>query len=281
MIAWKRRSSDLSFSMYFLVLGGGRRADAANLAARQRGLQDVGRVERAFSGAGAHERVELVDEHDDVRVLGQLLHDRLQALFELTAVLRAGNDQRDIERENALVGEEVRDVAVHDLLREPFDNGRLPDARLANEDGVVLRPPAEDLLHAFELVVSPDERIEQVLHRGFRQVAAEFGEERRLLHAGERRLLVQQLDDVLPDGVEPHPLFHEDGGGHTALLAQDAQEQVLGADVVVQEPVGFLGRALEDALGLSAERDFDRGRDLLAEDRPTFDFLTDVLEGEV
>ena len=81
--------------------------------------------------------------------------------------------------------------------------------------------------------------------------------------------------------MEPHPLFHEDGGGHTALLAQDAQEQVLGADVVVQEPVSFLGRALEDALGLSAERDFDRGRDLLAEDRPTFDFLTDVLEGEV
>ena len=225
--------------------------------------------------------MELVDEHDDVRVLGQLLHDRLEALFELTAILRAGDDQRDVERENALVGEEVRHVAVDDLLRQPFDDGRLADARLADEHRVVLRPAAEHLLHALELVVPPDERVEQVLHRGFGQVAAELGEQRRLLDARQRRLLVQQLDDVLADGVEPHPLLHEDGGGHAALFAQDAEQQVLGADVVVQQPVGFLGGALEDALGLGAERNFDRGRDLLAEDRPTFDFLADVLEGEV
>ena len=281
MIAWKRRSSDLSFSMYFLVLGRGRCADAADLAARERRLEDVRRVERAFRRSGTDQRVELVDEHDDVRVLGQLLHDRLQALFELAAILRARHDQRDIKGENALVGEEVRHVAVDDLLRQPFDDGRLSDARLANEDRVVLRPAAEDLLHALELVIPPDERVEQVLHRGFGQVAAEFGEQRRLFDPGERRLLVQQLDDVLADRVEPHPLLHEDGGGDAALFAKDPQEQVLGSDVVVQEPVGFFRGALQDALGLSAERNFDRGRDLLAEDRPTFDFLADVLEGKV
>ena len=166
------------------VLGGRRRADAADLAARERRLQDVGRVERAFGRAGADQRVQLVDEHDDVRVLGQLLHDRLEALFELAAVLRAGDDQRDVEREDALVGEEVRHVAVDDLLRQPFDDGGLADARLADEHGVVLRPAAEHLLHALELVVAPDERIEQVLHRRFGQVAAELGEQRRLLDAG-------------------------------------------------------------------------------------------------
>jgi hypothetical protein len=36
--------------------------------------------------------VELVDEDDDVRVLGQFLHDRLEALFELAAILRARHD---------------------------------------------------------------------------------------------------------------------------------------------------------------------------------------------
>ena len=263
------------------VLGRRRRTDAANLTARECRLQDVGGVERAFRRTRTHERMELVDEHDDVRVLGQLLHDRLEALFELTAILGAGDNQRDVERQDALVGEEVRHVAVDDLLREAFDDGRLANARLANEHRVVLGAAAEHLLHAFELVVAPDQRIELVLHRGLGEVAAEFGEERGLLDPGQRGLFVQKLDDVLADRVEPHPLFHEDGGRHAALFAQDAEQEVLGANVVMQQPIGFLGGTLEDALGFSAERNFDRGGDLLAEDRPTFDFLTDILEGQV
>ncbi len=126
-----------------------------------------------------------------------------------------------------------------------------------------------------------DERVELVLHRRVRQVAAELGEQRRLLHPRERRLLVEERDDVLAHGVEAHPLFHEDGGRDRPLLAQDAQEQVLGPDVVVQQAVGFLGGELQDALGFGAEGDLDRGRDLLAKDGPAFDFLADALEGEV
>ena len=225
--------------------------------------------------------MQLVDEHDDVRVVGQLLHDRLEALFELTAILRAGDDQRDVERENALVGEEVRHVAVDDLLRQPFDDGGLADARLADEHRVVLRAAAEDLLHALELVLAADQRIELVLHRRLGQVAAELGQQRRFLDARQRRLFVQELDDVLAHGVEAHPLFHEDRRGHRALLAQDAEQQVLGPDVVVQQPVGFFGRKLQHALRFRAERNLDRGRDLLAEDRPAFDFLADVLERQV
>src|SRR5581483_8912321 len=60
-----------------------RGADRLQLAARQRGLQDRGRVDRALGGAGADEVVELVDEQDDVAALGDLLHHLLQALLEL------------------------------------------------------------------------------------------------------------------------------------------------------------------------------------------------------
>ena len=47
-----------------LVHGGG--ADGLQLAARQRRLEDAGRVDGALGGAGADEVVELVDEQDDV-----------------------------------------------------------------------------------------------------------------------------------------------------------------------------------------------------------------------
>ena len=189
--------------------------------------------------------------------------------------------ERDVERENALVGQEVRHVAVDDLLRETFDNRRLAHARLADEHGVVLRAAAEHLLHALELVVAPDERVELVLHRRLGKVAAELGEQRRFLHARQRGLLVQQLDDVFAHGIEAHPLFHEDGGRDRALFAQDAEQQVFGADVVVQQAVRFFGRELQHPLGFGAERDFDGRRHLLAEDGPPFDLFPDVLEGQV
>src|SRR5262245_9858072 len=241
----------------FPVFGRRGRADAADLAAGESRLQDVRGVQRALRGSRPDERVQLVDEDDDVRVVGQLFHDRLEALFELAAIFRAGDDQRDVEGENPLVGEEVRDVAVDDLLRETLDDGGLAHAGFPDEHGVVLGAAAQDLLDAFELVLAADQRVELVLHRRLGQVAAELSEQRRLLHARQRCLLVQELDDVFPDRVQPHPLFHEDGGRHRALLAQDAEQQVLGPDVVVEQTVGFLGRELEDALGLGAEGDLD------------------------
>ena len=45
-----------------------RRADALDLAAGERRLEHVGGVDRALGAAGAHDRVELVDEDDDLVV---------------------------------------------------------------------------------------------------------------------------------------------------------------------------------------------------------------------
>ena len=263
------------------VLGGCRRADAADFAARERRLENVGGVERAFGRARADQRVQLVDEHDDVRVLGQLLHDRLEALFELPAILRARDDQRDVEREDALVGQEVRHVAVDDLLRQPLDDRGLADARFADEHGVVLRAAAEHLLDALELDAAANQRVELVLHRRLGQVARELGEQRRFLDARECGLLVQQRHDVLAHRLQAHPFFHQDGRRDRAFLAQDAEQQVLGPDVVVQEPVGLFGGVLKDALGFRAEGDLDRGRNLLPEHGAPLDFLANALEREV
>src|SRR5205814_8425530 len=58
-----RRSSDL-------------RPDGVQLASREHRLQHVRRVDGALRGAGADDRVELVDEQDDLALaLGDLLED--------------------------------------------------------------------------------------------------------------------------------------------------------------------------------------------------------------
>ena len=96
---WKRRVSAGSFSMYFLYSAQVVARDGAQLAARQRRLEQVGRVAGAGRAAGADQRVRLVDEQDDR--LGRRLHlvDHLaQPLLELALHAGAGLQQADVER---------------------------------------------------------------------------------------------------------------------------------------------------------------------------------------
>ena len=141
-----------------------RRADAAQLAARERRLQHVRRVHRAFGGAGADDRVQLVDEQDDLPVRRlDLLEHGLQAILELAAVLRARDERPQVERDESLVLQRLRHVAADDALRDALDDRRLADARLADEHRVVLRAAREHLHHAADLFVAADDRVDLAL----------------------------------------------------------------------------------------------------------------------
>ena len=91
-----------------LVEGGG--ADGLDLTARQRRLQHVGGVDGPLGGARADERVQLVQEEDDVLRLADLLHHRLEPLLELAAILGAGHQGAQVELEQALVHQDVGHV---------------------------------------------------------------------------------------------------------------------------------------------------------------------------
>jgi hypothetical protein len=127
--------------------------------------------------------VQLVDEEDDVLGAAHLVHHRLDALLELAAVLGAGDHHREVQHHEALVLEDLRHLAVDDVLRQALDDGRLADARLAQQHGVVLAAAAEDLDDALDLVLAADDRVEVVLAGQLGEVAAE-GVERRGLALG-------------------------------------------------------------------------------------------------
>src|SRR5690606_33837259 len=128
------------------------------------GLQDVRRVHRAAGGrARADDHVELVDEEDRLVDLLEALEDALQALFELPAILGAGEEGAHVEREDARSLEHVGDALLMDAIRETFGDRRLAHARLTDEDWVVLSPAAEDLDGALDLHVATDERIDPAL----------------------------------------------------------------------------------------------------------------------
>ena len=63
-------------------------------------------------------------------------------------------------------------VLPDDALRQPFDDGGLADAGLADQHRIVLGAARQHLDHAADLVVAADHRIELALARELGQVAA-------------------------------------------------------------------------------------------------------------
>src|SRR5471030_3050452 len=95
--------------------------------------------------------MQLVDEENDVAPLHDLFHDLLEALLELTAVLRARDERREVERVDLLVLQQLRHLVRRDARREALDDGSLADAGLADQYRVVLRAPRKDLHQPLDL----------------------------------------------------------------------------------------------------------------------------------
>src|SRR6202790_5039829 len=250
-------------------------ADALNFAARKRGLENVGGVQRAFRGAGAHQRVQFVDEHDGVLAFHQFLHDGFEALFELSAVFCAGDDERKVERKDALVGQEGRDIAIGDALRQTFHDRRLADTRLADQHRIVLRAAAENLNDALDFAFASDQRIEGAFGSRLRKVAAEFREKRGFLGTRGSGLFARGARQFLAQRGEAQAALHENLRAKAFFLAQDSQKQVLGAHVLDAEALRFFSGHVEDALAFRTERHFDGGRNALAYGDASLDFFAD------
>ena len=220
------------------------------LAAGQHGLEDGGGVDGALGGPGPHEGVDLVDEQDDVAAGAHLLEDLLEALLEVAAVARAGHEGAHVQGVELLVAQGLGHVAVDDGLAQALDDGGLAHAGLADEDGVVLGAPGEDLHDPLHLLVAADDRVELALARRGGEIAPELVEDGRagghaLLAgaAGGHGLLAlvarEHLHDGLAHGGQVRAELGQDLGGHALALAQQAEQDVLGADVIVAQLEGL------------------------------------------
>ena len=61
--------------------------------------------------------------------------------------------------------------------------------------------------------------------------------------------MAQQVEHFLADFFQLQPEVHQHLGGDAFLLAEQAQQDVLGADVVVVQVAGLFHRILDDLLG--------------------------------
>src|SRR5437764_5776119 len=87
-------------------------ADALDFSTRECRLQNVGRVERAFSRTRPDQSMEFVDEDDGILRLHQFLHDGLQPLFKLSTILSSCHDYGKVKSQNALFGKKGWDFSI-------------------------------------------------------------------------------------------------------------------------------------------------------------------------
>ena len=155
------------------------------------------------------------------------LEHGLEPLLELAAVLRAGEQGADVERDHAAVAQRLGHVAGDDALGEALDDRGLADAGVADQDRVVLGPPREHLDHAADLLVAADHRVELARLGLGRQVAAE------LLERLGRVLGVGRVGHVRPDDSRDRLQQRVAVGeevGDAGLVPGQREQEVLGRD---------------------------------------------------
>ncbi len=144
------------FDMAF-VFGESGRADETDVASGECGLQDIGGIQSAGSIAGTDERMNFIDEEDDIRRVLYFADELFQARFEFSAETGSGDDEREVERENPFFREEIAGRSFSDFFRERGHERGFSDTRIAEEEGIVFLFPTEYVNEPFDLMRSPDE----------------------------------------------------------------------------------------------------------------------------
>ena len=234
-----------------------RRPHTLQLPTAQRRLDDVARIHRPFRRPRTHNRVQFVNEQNHVLVPPDLIHHRLDPLLKLPAVLRPRHHQRQIQRDHFLVPQDLRHVPNHNLLRQSFHNRRLAHPSLTNQHRIVLRPAAQDLNHALNLIRTPNHRVHLPLRGNLRQIPPKRLQRRRLpflpatlaprlrrttgflesfvfrLAFLRREIRIEFLQNLVPRPLNVHLKALQHLRRHTLTLTQQSQQDVLRPHITV------------------------------------------------
>ena len=177
-----QRAVFLEHATVFLERG---RTDTAQLTRCQHRLDQVAGIHGATGcRTGTDDGVDFVDEQHRARMLLQLGQHRLQALLEIAAILGAGDQRTEVQREDGGIGQHFRHFAIDDALGQAFRQRGLADAGLAHVKRVVLATTAQHLDGALDLLGTADQRVDLVLQRQFVEVVGELGQRIALAFLG-------------------------------------------------------------------------------------------------
>ena len=213
-------------------------ANAVQFATRQHGFEHVGGIHRAFRCACAHQCMQFIDKEDDA-ALGtcDLFQHGLQAFLEFATILGSCDQRAQVKRDDLFAGQGLGHITTHDTLRQSLHNGGFSNARLANQDRIILGTAAQDLDDTTNLLVAPNHRVKLALRSQLGEVAPIFlqclvlslrilvGHPLRAANGGQRLQYVLTREPCLSQHVR-----------HLSIPdIEHGQQQVLHAQVLIME----------------------------------------------
>ena len=144
-----------------LILVQGSRADSPEFSTRERRLKDIGRIHRARRPSSTHQRMDFINEQDDLSVtVHNLLHYTFEPFLEFALIFRTCDERTKVERIYLTVLQILRNISVNNLLSDTLRYSRLSDTWFSHQNRIILCSPAKDLQYSSYLLVPADNRIE-------------------------------------------------------------------------------------------------------------------------
>ena len=221
-----------------LVQGSG--PDTLKLTTSEGRLEHIAGIDSSLSSSSADHGMHLVDKEDDFPLcFPDFIHHRFQAFLKFAAELAPRHQRPHIEGDHPLLPEGIRNVISHDLLRQTLRNSGLPYPSFTNDYRIILGAPGQDLYHPLNLVLSPDYRIKLAFSGEHSQVATIFFQSAVLaLRPGVGNPV--STPDLLKGTVYLLLIdakVAEDTGSIPIAVAGDSDQEVLGADELIFQPV--------------------------------------------
>ena len=135
------------------------RPDHLNLSAREHRLHDIRRVQRTFRAPRTDDGVNLVNEKQHIAAVRCLLHGTLDAFLKIPPELGAGDHTRNVQHDQPLSLQRVRDISPDNPLGKSLDDRCLSHARLTDQAGIILCLPAEDAADPLRLLLPAHHRV--------------------------------------------------------------------------------------------------------------------------
>ena len=174
--------------------------------------------------------------------LFNLVHDGFEPFFELAPEFGAGDQSAHVQSQHAAALEGVGYVSSHDTGGQALDDGSLAHAGLADDHGVILLPPGQRLHNLANLFASAHNRVQFTLTGQLGQVDAVFvqGTVAALGPWVVHAVAAPDIDQRLINLFLVDAVFFQYLGRISLGLHDGGDEQVLGADVVILQPVRFI-----------------------------------------
>jgi len=186
--------------------------------------------------------VDFIDEQNRLRALFQLTEQGLEAFFEITAVFGTRQQRAKVQRIDHALRQQVRHLAVDDAFGQAFGDGSLADARLTDQQRVVLAPPGQNLRHTLDFLLATHQRVDpagtgqfvQVAGVGVQRVARRGGFATlfvlHVLVAFGMRAMARHFGDAVGDVVDHidtgHALLFQQEHGLAFLFAEDRHQHI-------------------------------------------------------